>query len=62
LHVVAPDRGDVVLARLVDEEGADAISTKSGVDQFTARPVDFFLGLKMACDNCGHAVLLPHWW
>jgi hypothetical protein len=60
LQVIAADRRHVVLARLVDEEAADAVLIETGADKFAARPFDFVLSLKMTCNNCRHAVLLLH--
>ena len=50
-QVVAAERGQVVLARLVEIESRDVILGKAGRHQLPAGMPDFFLQLKMSCDN-----------
>ena len=48
---VAAERMQIVLARLVDKEGADAAIGKARLVQGGARGVDLFLQLKMTCND-----------
>jgi hypothetical protein len=56
MHVVAADRGQVVLARLAQVETADARARETGVDQGAACLFDLILKLEMTCNDGGHEV------